>query len=61
MLHIAPLGNRLNDGIELLAARVREPAEAGPDGELCGPPEQRDVAGTQRPPPRALPGGEPLC
>lgn len=36
------------------------PPEVGPDGELCGPPEQRAVPETQHPPGGAVPGGEPL-
>ena len=61
MIHIAPIRNRLSDCDEFLSARVREPEEAGPDGEFRGPSEQRGLAETQPPPPRALPGGEPLC
>lgn len=44
----------------LPACRLREPPEAGPDGELHRPPEQRAVPETQPPPEGALPGGEPL-
>lgn len=44
----------------LPVSRLREPPEAGPDGELCGSSEQRGMSEAQPPPGGALPGGEPL-
>ena len=44
----------------MFVPRLREPPEAGPDGELHRPTEQCGDAETQPPPHRAVSGGEPL-
>lgn len=45
---------------QLSFCRLREPPETGPDGKLCGSPEQHRASEAQPSPGRTFSGGKPL-